>query len=49
MAEQQENGQSISAGMANYQNLTQHLLTLPDEIALYDRQIRLWGVHAQEK
>jgi len=21
----------------------------PDEIALYDRQIRLWGVHAQEK
>ncbi|KXG52418.1 Ubiquitin/SUMO-activating enzyme E1 [Penicillium griseofulvum] len=33
MAEQQENGQSISA----------------DEIALYDRQIRLWGVHAQEK
>jgi hypothetical protein len=21
----------------------------PDEIALYDRQIRLWGVKAQEK
>jgi ubiquitin-like 1-activating enzyme E1 A len=25
------------------------LLTHPDEIALYDRQIRLWGVQAQEK
>lgn len=24
-------------------------LTCPDEIALYDRQIRLWGVQAQEK
>jgi ubiquitin-like 1-activating enzyme E1 A len=28
-----------------------HVLTsyIPDEIALYDRQIRLWGVQAQEK
>lgn len=25
------------------------LTTRPDEIALYDRQIRLWGVKAQEK
>lgn len=23
--------------------------SVPDEIALYDRQIRLWGVQAQEK
>lgn len=25
------------------------ILTFPDEIALYDRQIRLWGIKAQEK
>lgn len=26
-----------------------YLLTRIEEIALYDRQIRLWGVQAQEK
>lgn len=32
-----------------YLLFTIHPLTLLDEIALYDRQIRLWGVQAQEK
>lgn len=45
--------QAISAGMTS--GFTQGLLSLLrylriiDEIALYDRQIRLWGVRAQEK
>lgn len=43
-----ENGQSISAGMIPSHN-SKLLLTGTDEIALYDRQIRLWGVQAQEK
>ena len=25
------------------------LLIIPDEIALYDRQIRLWGLEAQNR
>lgn len=53
-----ENGQAISAGKTDqefsvgYEDskrlriLTNSAL---DEIALYDRQIRLWGVQAQEK
>lgn len=53
-----ENGQPISAGNTDQESsvgykdskqlriLTNSAL---DEIALYDRQIRLWGVQAQEK
>lgn len=53
-----ENGQAISAGKSDQESsvgyedskrlriLTNSAL---DEIALYDRQIRLWGVQAQEK
>lgn len=45
---------SISAGMCPYMPFTTLHLPLPtfrfpDEIALYDRQIRLWGVRAQER
>ena len=46
--------QSISAGMCHYTPFTAfeysplNLCAL-DEIALYDRQIRLWGVRAQER
>jgi ubiquitin-like 1-activating enzyme E1 A len=50
----------ISAGMPSHSAVSAlscnvchhfHILTrsVPDEIALYDRQIRLWGVQAQEK
>ena len=45
---------SISAGMYQYTSITafdipsRTLISL-DEIALYDRQIRLWGVRAQER
>lgn len=49
MAEQQDNAQSISAGMSYRQGSIELMLKLLDEIALYDRQIRLWGVQAQEK
>lgn len=43
----------MSAGMIgnntrNAANVTNQSPTI-DEIALYDRQIRLWGVKAQEK
>ena len=46
--------QSISAGVSQYPcsvSLDPDPLILPfsDEIALYDRQIRLWGVKAQER
>jgi hypothetical protein len=56
-----ENTQTISAGMCLSIYLPQGVipvldtvlkadtLRLEDEIALYDRQIRLWGVKAQEK
>ena len=46
--------QSISAGMYQYTLITAFDIPSPtfgslDEIALYDRQIRLWGVRAQER
>lgn len=52
MASQENPDQSISAGkIALYTHGRRTGLTweLADEIALYDRQIRLWGVKAQEK
>ncbi len=42
----------ISAGKLSHPVPSPHSsspLTVPDEIALYDRQIRLWGMQAQEK
>lgn len=45
------NGQSLSAdnnGLSAQPSITTDSLG-DDEIALYDRQIRLWGVQAQEK
>ena len=49
--EEQDVSQSISAGMIEnpVECAKNCRLTSPDEIALYDRQIRLWGVQAQEK
>lgn len=51
MAEQENTAQSIqsiSAGESD--TLILDLTLIPtDEIALYDRQIRLWGVSAQQK
>lgn len=49
--EEQDVSQSISAGMIDniVECAKKYRLTSPDEIALYDRQIRLWGVQAQEK
>lgn len=48
----QAQAQSISAGIISLQSPTStppaHQFSA-DEIALYDRQIRLWGVQAQEK
>lgn len=53
-----ENGQAISAGKTDQDPSigcedSKRLRVLTnsdlDEIALYDRQIRLWGVQAQEK
>ena len=46
-----EEVQTISAGMHQKHRSSRRPLTtlVPDEIALYDRQIRLWGVKAQEK
>ena len=46
--------QSISAGMYQYTSIAAFDIPSPtfgplDEIALYDRQIRLWGVRAQER
>jgi ubiquitin-like 1-activating enzyme E1 A len=42
--------QTISAGTYSLAfRWISGLMSLPDEIALYDRQIRLWGVKAQEK
>ena len=46
--------QSISPGMYQYLRFITLDLSSPiyrssDEIALYDRQIRLWGVRAQER
>jgi ubiquitin-like 1-activating enzyme E1 A len=42
--------EKISAGRDSFQPQPRiELITLTDEIALYDRQIRLWGVKAQEK
>lgn len=51
MSENESTNHSISAGMYVFPNMNQGLfLTMClDEIALYDRQIRLWGVKAQEK
>lgn len=52
MASQEANGQGISAGKSRSLHLHQEAVTdssFVDEIALYDRQIRLWGVKAQEK
>jgi ubiquitin-like 1-activating enzyme E1 A len=39
----------ISAGKSDCTAERAPLRLEPDEIALYDRQIRLWGVQAQEK
>ena len=46
--------QSISPGMCQYMrfitlDLSSPIFRSSDEIALYDRQIRLWGVRAQER
>lgn len=46
--------QSISAGTYQYTSIAAFDFPSPtfiplDEIALYDRQIRLWGVRAQER
>jgi hypothetical protein len=52
MASQEANGQGISAGKSRSLYIHQKAVTdssFADEIALYDRQIRLWGVTAQEK
>ncbi|KAJ5661555.1 DNA damage tolerance protein rad31 [Penicillium maclennaniae] len=49
MAEPAGNGNAISAGMSQETFGRKKANKYPDEIALYDRQIRLWGVHAQEK
>lgn len=40
---------SAPVGLVTKLPVTWFRLTFLDEIALYDRQIRLWGVHAQEK
>lgn len=54
MEAQENNGQTISAGESKMDlsgrsaEAVVSCVTL-DEIALYDRQIRLWGVKAQEK
>lgn len=47
-SENQENGQ-ISAGKSIPVYVQNKCLQNSDEIALYDRQIRLWGMQAQEK
>lgn len=39
----------ISAGRNINREVNSDLTLKIDEIALYDRQIRLWGVQAQEK
>jgi len=39
----------ISAGKSASANLGDDINYHQDEIALYDRQIRLWGVQAQER
>lgn len=49
-----DNSQSISAGMCQYTpsiacDFRAPTFRVLDEIALYDRQIRLWGVRAQER
>ena len=49
-----DQSQSISAGVFPYPcsvslDPNPLILALSDEIALYDRQIRLWGVKAQER
>jgi ubiquitin-like 1-activating enzyme E1 A len=41
--------QKVSAQVGRPSDRIQQQLTQTDEIALYDRQIRLWGVQAQEK
>ena len=40
--------QGISAGQSDELTISSSL-TASDEIALYDRQIRLWGMQAQER
>lgn len=49
MAEPAENGHTISAGKSPWSVEMTNANCYIDEIALYDRQIRLWGVQAQEK
>ena len=47
-----EKSQPISAGTFQYtrcSDLKSPTFWVLDEIALYDRQIRLWGVRAQER
>lgn len=55
-----ENGNAISAGesfsmriqrslVQGSRDMNAYPILILDEIALYDRQIRLWGVQAQEK
>lgn len=41
--------ETISAGKTVFRRLSGPANSETDEIALYDRQIRLWGVQAQEK
>jgi hypothetical protein len=45
---EQDNMQSISAGKHPAESRLISAYVSADEIALYDRQIRLWGVQAQE-